>query len=80
MSNTPHELADDFPELAPKLAELRQTNAHLARLAGEYHDVNGQVHRAETNVDPMDDIALIGLRKTRMALKDEIYRMLTQAA
>jgi uncharacterized protein YdcH (DUF465 family) len=54
-------------------------NAHFAKLADEYHEINSAVHRAETNVEPVDQFAEEDMRKKRMALKDEIYRMLTSA-
>ncbi|WP_208353894.1 YdcH family protein [Pseudaestuariivita rosea] len=80
MSHTPHELAEDFPEFADKISELKQSNAHFAKLAAEYHEVNGVLHRAETNIEPMDDFRITELRKQRMTLKDEIYKMLTDEA
>lgn len=80
MSNTPHELASDFPELADKISALKSSDAHFAKLLDEYHDANRAVHRAETNVEPTDELHEAELRKTRMALKDELYKMLTAAA
>lgn len=80
MSHVPHELADDFPEAAELIARLKQENTHFARLAEAYHEVNRQVHRAETDVEPMDDAAQTELRKSRMALKDEIAAMLREHA
>lgn len=79
MSNTPHELSADFPELADKISMLKTSDAHFARRMEEYHDLNRQVHRAETDVEPMDDLAQAESRKKRMALKDELYQMLTAA-
>ena len=75
--NTPHELHEEFPEHAQKLTDLKTNDAHFARLAEEYHAVNRKVHRAETNVEPIDTLAEQELRKQRAALKDEIYGMLT---
>ncbi|MGC8203706.1 YdcH family protein [Aliiroseovarius sp. PTFE2010] len=80
MSHTPHELADDFPEYADAITELKSKDAHFSRLMDEYHDVNRAVHRAETKLEPIDDLAEDELRKTRMALKDELYKMLRAAA
>ena len=76
MSHTPHELHEEFPEHAEKITALKTTDAHFARLAEEYHEVNRAVHRAETDVAPMEDLAAGELRKKRAHLKDEIYRML----
>ncbi|SMX43697.1 YdcH family protein [Maliponia aquimaris] len=76
MSHTPHELAEEFPEFTDKLHALKQTDAHFAKLADEYHEINRQVHRAETNVEPMEQLAEEQLRKQRSLLKDQIYALL----
>jgi hypothetical protein len=76
MSHVPHELHEEFPEHAAKITALKTSNAHFARLADEYHEVNRAVHRAETRTEPMEDLAMDELRKKRMRLKDELYRML----
>lgn len=76
MSNTPHELHDEFPEKADKIHELKVGNPHFAKLYDEYHEVNRAVHRAETKVEPMENLAESELRKKRGALKDELYKML----
>lgn len=79
MSNTPHELHEEFPAEAEKIHALKVSNTHFARLADEYHEINRQVHRAETGVEPVDQFAEVEMRKRRAALKDELYRMLTAA-
>lgn len=79
MSHTPHELLEEFPEHADKISALKTSDAHFARLAEEYHEINRAVHRAETDVEPTDDLHMAEMRKQRAALKDEIYRMLTAA-
>ena len=76
MSNTPHELAEEFPEEAGKIHALKASNAHFAKLADEYHELNREIHRIETDVEPVSDEHQTDLRKKRMALKDEIYAML----
>ena len=78
MSHTPHELAEEFPDHIAAMHELKQSNAHFARLFDEYHEVNRTVHRAETNIEPMDGLAETDLRKKRASLKDEIWGMLQQ--
>ena len=76
MTHTPHELAADFPEHALRIETLKMTNAHFARLVDEYHAINRQVHRAESDVEPMGESAETLLRKRRMVLKDQLYAML----
>ena len=76
MTHVPHELAEEFPEFAEKMKSLKQDNAHFARLSDEYHEINREVHRIETNVEPTSDAYHEDLRKKRMKLKDEIFHML----
>ncbi len=77
MSHTPHELAEEFPDKIDLMQALKQSDAHFARLADEYHEVNRAVHRAETNVEPMEELAEVELRKRRGMLKDQIWRALS---
>ena len=79
MSSTPHHLAEEFPEYATLLRALRDRDGHFHRICGEYEEVNHMVHKAETDIEPCDDLRMIALRKKRMALKDEIFGMLTRA-
>ncbi len=76
MSHTPHELAEEFPSHVDKMSALKSSDAHFARLFDEYHEVNRTIHRAETNIEPMDQMAEIDLRKIRGTLKDEIWAAL----
>ncbi|MCB2134495.1 MAG: DUF465 domain-containing protein [Rhodobacteraceae bacterium] len=80
MSHTPHELAEDFPGQAETIHRLKLEDAHFARLADSYHEINRAVHRAETGVEPVEELAETELRKKRAALKDEIARLLARAA
>ncbi len=79
MGHTPHELAEEFPDKVAQMHDLKQTDAHFARLMDEYHEINRAVHRAETNVAPMEDLAETELRKKRAHLKDEIWGILSKA-
>ncbi|MXU64961.1 YdcH family protein [Oceanomicrobium pacificus] len=76
MSHTPHELAEEFPESVDRISKLKSSDAHFAKLFDAYHDVNRDIHRAETNVEPTDDLHMQEMRKQRMVLKDEIAAML----
>jgi hypothetical protein len=73
MSHTPHELAEEFPELTAEMAQLRQSDHHFENLADTYHTLNRAIHRAETDVEPTSDDHVSDMRKKRLALKDEIY-------
>ena len=77
MTHVPHELHEEFPDLADKIHQMKTENAHFHKLFEEYHEVNRAVHRAETDVEPTDDTHMEEMRKKRLALKDELYGMLT---
>ena len=72
MSNTPNELSEQFPESIEKMRELKISDAHFAKLFEDYHELNRDIHRAETNVEPTDDFHMEDMRKHRLALLDEI--------
>ncbi len=76
MSNTPHELAEEFPEKAERIHLLKTGDPHFRKLFDQYHEVNRAVHRAETRVEAIDDAAEQALRRQRLMLKDELSRML----
>jgi len=80
MSHVAHELHEEFPEQAETIHALKGSNAHFAKLADAYHDLNRAIHRMETNVEPVDDAVLEANKKRRLTLKDEIAQFLTEAA
>ena len=77
MSHTPHELHDEFPDKTDRIHELKISNAHFAKLADTYHSINREIHRAESEVEPLDDAHLEELKKRRLSLLDEISGMLS---
>lgn len=80
MSHTPHELAEEFPDHVQSMHELKSSDAHFARLMDEYHEINRAVHRAETDIEPTDDLHMAEMRKQRLALKDQIRAALQKAS
>ena len=76
MSHTPHELSEEFPDKVERMQSLKETDAHFARLFEDYHTINRTVHRAETNVEPVDSLVETDMRKERARLKDEIWAYL----
>lgn len=79
MSNTPHTLAEEFPEQIDAIHNLKTEDRHFARLLEEYDEVNDQVHRAETNIEPVNQFAEEELRKRRLRIKDAIVEALASA-
>ncbi len=72
MSNTPHTLAEEFPDQMELIHKLKTRDENFARLLKEYDEVNDQVHLAETNIQPMDNFEEEKLRKRRLQIKDAI--------
>ena len=76
MTHTPHELAEEFPDKAEQIHQLKTSDAHFWRLFGQYQIVNRAIHRAETQVEPVENIVETTMRKERSVLKDQIAAML----
>ena len=80
MSNTPHDLTEEFPDDRDRISELKTSNGRFARLAEEYNEVNRQIHRVETRVEPASEDVEEELKRTRVRLKDEIAQILAGEA
>jgi uncharacterized protein YdcH (DUF465 family) len=76
MNHTPHELAEEFPDAADRIHDLRLSDPHFARLVEDYHIVNRAIHRAEIRDEVITGEAEAELRRRRMRLKDEIARLI----
>lgn len=72
MSHTPNELHDLFQDKSDKIHTLREKDAHFRHIGDRYHALNREIHRGETDVEPMDDFHLEDLKKQRLQLLDEI--------
>ena len=77
--HTPNELTEIFRRDRELLTQLKQNDAHYARLADEYHEVNRQVHRIEAEAEAASDDRLEALKKRRLALLDDITALVTAA-
>lgn len=75
-----HALNREFPELADAVAHLKETDLHFAHLLKLHDAADDQIIRDETGVARMGDTALEVLKKQRLHLKDELYKMATVAA
>lgn len=79
MSHTPNNLDEDFPGMAERIHELKTTDNHFARLVEEYYEVNRDIHRLETRVEPTSEDVEERMKRQRLRLKDEIAQMLEGA-
>ncbi len=80
MSNTPHTLAEEFPDQMDAIHELKVSAPDFAQLLKQYDDINDEIHLAETNVKPVEHLHEVELRKQRLQIKDAIAEALAKAA
>ena len=74
----PHELGDEFPDLAPLIERLSKINYEFGRLAAAYDEVNRHIWRIESEDEPTADEVLEKLKKRRLLLKDDISALLAK--
>jgi len=79
MSHVAHELSEQFPGQAETIRALKESNAHFAKIAELYHEINRTIHRMETEVEPVADETLEAMKKRRLSLIDEITQFLATA-
>lgn len=77
MSEMMHEIAEDFPEFADKLAAMQAADTAFAEKVAEYDLLNRKVIEAETLEKPTHHFREEELKKKRALLKDEIYSALS---
>ncbi len=77
--HTPNELTEIFKRDRDLLTRLKQDDAHYARLAEEYHALNREVHRIESEAEAASDERTEELKRKRLALLDEITAIVTKA-
>jgi uncharacterized protein YdcH (DUF465 family) len=76
MLNEKHDLVHELPEHRDTIHQLKMNNNRFARLFDEYHNVNHEVHRIETDVETTSEDYLADKKKQRLHLKDELYSMI----
>ena len=79
MLNEKHDLIHELPEHRETIHNLKITDNHFAKLFDEYHEVDHEVHRIETNVETTSDEYLEEKKKRRLHLKDELLKMIKNA-
>ena len=79
MSHVAHDLFQEFAADSELLHTLKLTDAHFQRIADQYHDLNREIHRIETDVTPASDEHLERLKKERLALLDTVAQIITRA-
>ena len=79
MLHEKHDLIHELPEHRDTIRHLKMSSKRFSRLFDEYHTVNREVVRIETEVEPTSDVYLEDKKKHRLKLKDELYSMIQKA-
>ncbi len=77
--HTPNELTEIFRRDRDLMTRLKREDAHFARLADEYHEVNRRLHRIEAETEAASDERTEWLKKRRLALLDDISAIVLKA-
>ncbi|MEQ1549047.1 MAG: DUF465 domain-containing protein [Chakrabartia sp.] len=76
MTHTPHDLHAEFPNDVAILHDLKLGDMHFNRRAEAYHNINREIHRIDAGIDAASDAHTEELKKSRLALLDEIADMI----
>lgn len=76
MTHVSHELHDEFPADAEILHKLKVSDAHFAKLADHYHDINREIHRIEAGIEAASDARAEELKKERLSILDQVSVMI----
>jgi hypothetical protein len=79
MLNEKHDLVHELPEHRETIHNLKMTDNHFAKLFDEYHEVDHEIHRIETDIETTSDDYLEEKKKQRLHLKDELFKMIKNA-
>ena len=80
MSHTPHDLHSEFPDASEALHTLKTGNEHFGKLAAQYHEVNREIHRIDSGIEPASDERAENLKKERLAILDQVAVMIKGVA
>ena len=80
MFNETHKIADEFPEFKDVISRLKQENDHFAKLAVAYEAVTAEIHKIDEQIETPSDAYTEDKKKERLALKDQLFALIQQAA
>jgi len=63
-------------EYKKEIHELKQENAHFAKIFEKHNELDNKIEHAENGDTPMTDTKLEILKKEKLLLKDEAYKMI----
>ena len=71
-----HDLPHEFPEYLDIIVTLKASNEKFGHFFDEYEQLTREVERLEEEDVPVHDFTIENMKKQRVWLKDQMYRML----
>jgi uncharacterized protein len=69
-----------FPEYRELITELKHKDMHFTRLFDKHNEIDQEIANMEKGSPPATHAAIEVKKKEKLALKDELYRVLQKAA
>ncbi len=69
-----------FPEYRELITKLKTEDAHFERIFNEHNELDQKIKNMEAHIEPGTPIEIETLKKQKLALKDELYRILVKAS
>lgn len=73
-----HDLIHEFPEYEEKIHQLKVVDSHFRALFDEYHELEHEIHRINTDIDVVTDEYAHELKAKFLFIKDELYTILAK--
>lgn len=73
-----HNLSTEFPEYKEAIHTLKTENAHFKVLFDRFQEIDKTITRAEQRIELISEIEEEKLRKERLKIKEDIYKILKE--
>ena len=80
MSHTPHDLHAEFPDATEALHTLKTTNDRFVKMTDQYHELNREIHRIDSGIEPASDDRTEELKKQRLSILDQVSVMINEVS
>lgn len=78
MQGEHHDLVHELPEHKDAIHHLKMHNMHFARYFDEYHELTDTIENIEKNNSTISDAEITDMKLKRLALKDDMYKMIME--